>query len=90
MISTMVAMTIAATAAQADTTRAAREAYSSCLRQFMNRSVQARTAVNAFETALTQECAMRMAMRSAQNIVDFFDGRLDPGFVAVAAPARAG
>ena len=31
--------------------------------------------------SLTADCAERMALRSAQNILDHFDGRLDPGFV---------
>ena len=31
--------------------------------------------------SLTRECAKRMAVASAQNIVDFFKGRLDPSLV---------
>ena len=30
---------------------------------------------------LTEECAMRMAVMAAQNILDCFDGRLNPAFV---------
>ena len=34
--------------------------------------------------SLTADCAERMALRAAQNILDHFDGRLDPGFVVQA------
>lgn len=30
---------------------------------------------------LTAECAARMALSSVQNVIDFFDGRVDPGLV---------
>ena len=67
MISSLLAMTIAATAAQAtDTTRSAREAYSACMRQFMQRSVEAGTTPTDFESALAQQCsAQESAYRRA-------------------------
>ena len=67
MISSMLAIIVAATAAQAtDTTRGAREAYSSCMRQFMQRSVEAGTTPADFEAALAQQCtAQETAYRSA-------------------------
>ena len=34
---------------------------------------------------LTVDCAARMAVSSVQNILDFFDGRLDPALVVNAA-----
>lgn len=40
--------------------------------------------------ALTSECAERMAVHSVQNVIDFFNGRVDPALVVNAAQlARA-
>lgn len=36
---------------------------------------------------LTIECARRMAMVAAQNILDYFDGTIDPGLVVNAESA---
>lgn len=41
-----------------------------------------RVVLHPHAAALTLECAMRMAARSAQNILDYFDGRLDPKYIA--------
>lgn len=37
-----------------------------------------RAILSPHSAALTQECAMRMSEAAAQNILDFFEGRLDP------------
>jgi D-3-phosphoglycerate dehydrogenase len=41
-----------------------------------------RTVLSPHSAALTRECAARMSQVAAQNIVDFFDGRLDPRLLA--------
>ena len=38
---------------------------------------------------LTEECAERMAVASAQNILDYFAGRLDPALVVNAPVSTA-
>lgn len=40
-----------------------------------------RVVLTPHSAALTAECAMRMGVRSAQNILDFFDQRLDRAYV---------
>ncbi len=66
MISTVLAMALAATTMQSDTTRSAREAYNACLRQFMQQSIPARRPAAEFETALGQQCtAQATAYRTA-------------------------
>ena len=80
MISSVFAMIAAASAAQAsDTTRTAREAFTSCLRTYINRSIEARTEAAAFQTEYPQQCTAQetafrdaiirrdMAMRSTRN-----------------------
>lgn len=46
-----------------------------------------RVVLSPHSAALTLECAVRMAERAARNITDFFDGRLDPAYVARAPEA---
>lgn len=46
-----------------------------------------RTILSPHSAGLTKECAARMGEAAARNIVDFFDGRLDPRLV-VNRPAR--
>jgi D-3-phosphoglycerate dehydrogenase len=41
----------------------------------------ANSVLTPHSAAFTAECAARMAIASAQNVIDFFDGRLDPGVV---------
>lgn len=41
-----------------------------------------RVVLSPHSAALTAECAARMAVRSAQNILDFFDRRLEPAYIA--------
>lgn len=41
-----------------------------------------RVVLHPHAAALTVECATRMATRSAQNVLDHFDGRLDPKYIA--------
>lgn len=69
MISHMLVLIAAAAAAQgtaSDTTRAAREGYTTCLRNYVNRSVEARTAQADFEAGIARECgAQEAAFREA-------------------------
>lgn len=43
------------------------------------------TLLSPHSAGLTEECAARMAIASAQNIVDFFNGTLDPALVVNAS-----
>ena len=62
MISSVLALLAAASAAQAsDTTRTAREAFTACLRTYVNRSVEARTTAEAFAAEYPQQCAAQEA-----------------------------
>ncbi len=68
MIATVLVLPLAALAAQgaSDTTRAAREAYTSCLRTFVERSLDGNMTVEAFATAYPQQCtAQEGAYRAA-------------------------
>ena len=57
MVSSVLALLLAVSATQSDTTRTSREAYTRCLRAFMQHSVEGRMAVDAFNTALATTCA---------------------------------
>lgn len=58
MISSLLALAAAASAAQAsDTTRASREAFNACMRTFVQRSVEAGKTVQAFQLEFPQQCA---------------------------------
>lgn len=62
MISSVLALAAAAAAAQAsDTTRTAREAFTACLRTYVNRSIEARTSAEAFEAEYPQQCTTQEA-----------------------------
>ena len=62
MISSMLALIAAASAAQAsDTTRTAREAFTLCLRTFVNRSLDEHTDASTFETQYPQQCTTQEA-----------------------------
>ena len=62
MFATVLAMTLAASAAQAtDTTRAAREAFTNCLQAFVRSSVQAGKSLDTFRTEFPQQCATQEA-----------------------------
>ena len=67
MFSSALAMVAAAAAAQAsDTTRASREAFTGCLRTFVNRGVEQSMTLDAFRTAYPQQCtAQQQAFRDA-------------------------
>ena len=67
MISSMLALLAATSAAQAsDTTRTAREAFTACLRMYVNRSIEAGTTAEAFEAEYPQQCtAQETAFRDA-------------------------
>jgi hypothetical protein len=62
MISSVLALAAAAAAAQAsDTTRTAREAFTACLRTYVNRSIESRTSAEAFEAEYPQQCTTQEA-----------------------------
>ena len=62
MISSVLALLAAAAAAQAsDTTRAAREAFTACLRTYVNQSIDQRMAADAFQAAYPQQCTTQEA-----------------------------
>lgn len=68
MLSSILAALLATASANAvqDATTASRNAYTSCLRAFMQRSLTERTALTAFEAALPQQCtAQEQAYRRA-------------------------
>ncbi len=58
---TLAVLAIAAAQGGSDTTRTSREAFNTCLRQFTNQSILARTAADAFQTALGQQCGPQAA-----------------------------
>ena len=62
MISSVLALIAAAAATQAsDTTRAAREAFTACLRNYVNHSLDTRTTVEAFRTDYPHQCTEQEA-----------------------------
>jgi hypothetical protein len=66
MISSVLALAMAASMQPADTTRAAREAFTGCLRTYVDRSVSARMPVAEFTTAYPTQCsAQEQAYRAA-------------------------
>ena len=69
MVSSVVALLVAAAAMQpADTTRSAREAYTGCLRGFVERSLNERMTAEAFQTAFPQACPQQEAAYRAAVI----------------------
>lgn len=56
MISSVLALALAATAAQADAANAARNSYMDCMRGFMRTALEQRMETGAFETALAGQC----------------------------------
>lgn len=67
MISSVLTLLLAASAAQAsDTTRTARMAYTGCLRAFVDRSAESGMSAADFTTAFPQQCtAQEAALRAA-------------------------
>jgi hypothetical protein len=66
MISSVLALVAAASAAQSDTTRSSREAFTACLRNFVDHSVGERMNLEAFRAAYPQQCAAQeIAFREA-------------------------
>ena len=62
MISTVIAMALAAAPAQAsDTTRSAREAFTACLRAFVESSIEANKSADAFQSEYPQQCTSQEA-----------------------------
>ena len=57
MISSVLAVAMAAYMQPADTTRASREAFTACLRAYVERSSNARMSASDFATAYPQQCA---------------------------------
>jgi hypothetical protein len=69
MISSALALLLAAAVMQpSDTTRASREAYTACLRGFVDRSVDNRMSRADFETAFPQACPQQEAAYRAAII----------------------
>lgn len=56
MISSVLAVAMAAYMQPTDTTRASREAFTACLRTFVDRATQNRMAATEFQTAYPQQC----------------------------------
>ena len=72
MISTVLALVAAMGAAQSDTSRASREAFTNCLRQFVDRAAEDRMSPDTFRTqypqqCTTQEAAFRQALTRAND-----------------------
>lgn len=66
MISSVLALAMAASMQPADTTRAAREAFTGCLRTYVDRSVSAHMPVAEFTTAYPTQCSpQEQAYRAA-------------------------
>jgi hypothetical protein len=66
MISSVLALAMAASMQPADTTRGAREAFTGCLRAYVDRSVSARMPPAEFTTAYPQQCSTQeQAYRTA-------------------------
>jgi hypothetical protein len=66
MFSSVLVVALAISATQADTTRTSREAYTACLRAFMNHSIEGHMTVDAFNAALATTCtAERIAFHDA-------------------------
>ena len=66
MISTMVALFAAMGAAQSDTSRASREAFTNCLRQFVDRAIDEQMSRETFQAQFPQQCpAQEAAFRQA-------------------------
>lgn len=64
MITSVVALLLAAQAT--DTTRTAREAFTGCLRAYVNQNIESGTALDAFRAAYPQQCtAQESAFREA-------------------------
>ena len=58
MISTVIAMALAAAPAQAtDTTRSAREAFTACLRAFVESSIESGKSAETFQAEYPQQCS---------------------------------
>lgn len=56
MISPVLALLLATSAQTDDVTRQARTAYTACLRQFMQRSLEARKSIDTFNTEVAGQC----------------------------------
>jgi hypothetical protein len=66
MISSVLAVALATWMQPTDTTRASREAFSACLRTYVDRATQSRMAAAEFTTAYAQQCtAQETAYREA-------------------------
>ncbi len=66
MISSVLSLLLVVSAAQSDTTRSAREAYTGCLRGFVDRSAGSGMSPADFNAAFPQQCAAQeTAFRSA-------------------------
>lgn len=72
LISSALSILLSVSAAQSDSTTAPRNAYTACLRAFMDKSADDRISASAFETALPAQCsnqerAFREAVRRRES-----------------------
>ena len=74
MISSVLAVAMAASMQPADTTRAAREAFTGCLRTYVDRSVTARMPAAEFATAYPQQCSAAGGRPIATAVIRARDG----------------
>lgn len=66
MISSVLALIAAVGGGQSDTTRPSREAFTNCLRAYVDRKIEDRMAIDAFRTEYAQQCtAQETAYREA-------------------------
>ena len=61
MFSTVLAMAVAAMGGQSDTTRTSREAFTGCLRGYVDRSLDGGTSVDTFRTEYPRQCTTQEA-----------------------------
>jgi hypothetical protein len=86
MISSLLALVLATTAGQAsDTTRATREAFTTCLRGYVDRSLDGGTTRATFETEFPQQCAAEQSAFRAAVIQRETAARASPADAAEAA-----
>jgi hypothetical protein len=61
MVSSILALMLATSAMQSDTTRSAREGFTACLRNYMNHAIEAHTSAADFATQYPQQCTTQEA-----------------------------
>lgn len=61
MVSSVLALMLATSAMQSDTTRSAREAFTACLRTYMNHAIEGHMSAADFATQYPQQCTTQEA-----------------------------